>query len=186
MSRRGYIKAAFLIMLGCAIPAVTSSPSVAATGAEIRTRAEQALTQLYNQNEVAREFGRKAKGILVFPEITKAGIGVGGSYGEGVLLIDGRPVEYYTVGSGSLGLTLGAQSFSQVLMFMTDESLRKFRTSKGWEAGVDGSVVAIKEGAAGSIDTTTAQDPIVGFIFGQSGLMFDASFSGAKYTRVRR
>ena len=186
MSRRGYIKAAFLIMLGCAIPAVTSSRSIAATAAEIRTRAEQALTQLYNQNEVAREFGRKAKGILVFPEITKAGIGVGGSYGEGVLLIDGRPVEYYAVGSGSLGLTLGAQSFSQVLMFMTDESLRKFRTSKGWEAGVDGSVVAIKEGAAGSIDTTTAQDPIVGFIFGQAGLMFDASFSGAKYTRVRR
>ena len=186
MNRRAYIKAAFLIMLGCAIPAVTSSPSVAATAAEIRTRGEQALTQLYNQNEVARQFGRKAKGILVFPDITKAGIGVGGSYGEGVLFVDGRAAEFYSIGSGSLGLTLGAQSFSQVLMFMTDEALQKFRTSKGWEAGVDGSVVAIKEGAAGSIDTTTAQDPIVGFIFGQSGLMFDASFSGAKYTRIRR
>ena len=91
MSKRGYIKAAFLIMLGCAIPAVTSSPSVAATGAQIRTRAEQALTQLYNQNEVAREFGRKAKGILVFPDITKAGIGIGGSYGEGVLFRLARP-----------------------------------------------------------------------------------------------
>jgi lipid-binding SYLF domain-containing protein len=186
MSKRGYIKALFLIMLGWAIPAVTSSPSAAATGEQIRSRAEQALTQLYNQNELARQYGRKAKGILVFPEITKAGIGVGGSYGEGVLLVDGRPVEYYAVGSGSLGLTLGAQSFSQVLMFMTDEALRKFRSSKGWEAGVDGSVVAIKEGTAGSIDTTTAQEPIVGFIFGQSGLMFDASFSGAKYTKIRR
>ncbi len=128
----------------------------------------------------------KPKAFSIFPEITKAGIGVGGSYGEGVLFVDGRPVEHYSISSGSLGLTLGAQTFSQVLMFMTEEALQKFRSSKGWEAGVDGSVVAIKEGAAGSIDTTKAQEPIVGFIFGQTGLMVDASFSGAKYTRIHR
>jgi lipid-binding SYLF domain-containing protein len=186
MSRRGFIKAAVLTMLGCAIPAFVSLPASAATAEQIRSRAEQALTQLYNQNDAARVHGRRAKGILVFPEVTKAGVGIGGSYGEGVLLVDGRPVQYYSISSGSLGLTLGAQSFSQVVMFMTDEALRKFRESKGWEAGVDGSVVALKEGAAGSIDTTTSQEPILGFIFNQSGLMFDASFSGSKYTKVRR
>jgi lipid-binding SYLF domain-containing protein len=180
------IKVAVLIVLAYTIPALMPSTLAAATAESIRSRAEQALTQLYNQNEQARAYGRRAKGILIFPEVTKAGIGVGGSYGEGVLLIDGRPVQYYSLSSGSLGLTLGAQSFSQVIMFMTDEALQNFRASKGWEAGVDGSVVMLKEGTAGSIDTTTSQDPILGFIFGQSGLMFDASFSGSKYTKVHR
>ncbi len=185
MTRHGFIRAA-LLMIVVAVPLVASKPSSAATGKEITAQAEQALTRLYNEVPTAREYGRKAKGILVFPEITKAGIGIGGSYGEGVLFVGGKPVDYYSVGSGSLGLTLGAQSFSQVIMFMTDEALQKFRSSKGWEAGVDGSVVAIKEGTAGSMTTTTSQDPVVGFIFGQSGLMFDASFSGAKYTKIRK
>jgi lipid-binding SYLF domain-containing protein len=180
------IRVAVLIVLAYTIPALMPSTSAAATAESIRSRAEQTLTQLYNQNEQARAYGRRAKGILIFPEVTKAGIGVGGSYGEGVLLVDGRPVQYYSLSSGSLGLTLGAQSFSQVIMFMTDEALQNFRASKGWEAGVDGSVVMLKEGTAGSLDITTSQDPIVGFIFGQSGLMFDASFSGSKFTKVQR
>jgi lipid-binding SYLF domain-containing protein len=183
MTRRGFIQST-LLMIAVAMPLAVSKPSSAATGKEITEQSEQALTRLYNEVPTAREYGRKAKGILVFPEVTKAGIGIGGSHGEGALFVGGKPVDYYSVGSGSLGLTLGAQSFSQVIMFMTDEGLQKFRSSKGWEAGVDGSVVAIKEGAAGSI--TTAPDPVVGFIFGQAGLMFDASFSGAKYTKIRR
>jgi lipid-binding SYLF domain-containing protein len=183
MTRRGFIVAAVL-MIAVAMPLAVSKPSSAATAKEIAAESERALTRLYNEVPSAREYGRKAKGILVFPEITKAGVGIGGSYGEGALSIGGKPVEYYSVGSGSLGLTLGAQSFSQVIMFMTDEALQKFRASKGWEAGVDGSVVAIKEGTAGQI--TTVPDPIVGFIFGQTGLMFDASFSGAKYTKISR
>lgn len=186
MTRRGLIRALLLTGMLVAWPWAESSVATAAPASEIRANAEAALTRLYNQNTVARELGRKAKGILVFPEITKGGIGIGGSYGEGVLFVNGKPDGYYSVGSGSLGLTLGAQSFSQVIMFMTPEALNSFRASKGWEAGVDGSVVAIDEGKATSYDTMKAQDPVVGFVFGQQGLMFDASFRGAKYTRIRR
>jgi lipid-binding SYLF domain-containing protein len=175
-----------VVALGAALPAAAPAPALAATASVIRGDAEQALTRLYNQNATARAYGRKAKGILVFPDVTKGGIGIGGSYGEGVLYVAGKPTEYYSVGSGSLGLTLGAQSFSQVIMFMTDEALQKFRASKGWEAGVDGSVVAISEGTAGTASTVTASEPVVGFIFGQQGLMVDASFKGAKYTRIKR
>jgi lipid-binding SYLF domain-containing protein len=178
---------AFIVaVLASALPVLTPSPTVAATGSEIRSQSESALTRLYNQNAVARDLGRKATGVLVFPEITKGGIGIGGSYGEGALFVGGKAVDYYSIGSGSLGLTLGAQQFSQVIMFMTQDALDKFRASKGWEAGVDGSVVAIDEGAAGSYDTTKATDPVIGFTFGQQGLMFDASFKGAKYTKIRR
>jgi lipid-binding SYLF domain-containing protein len=186
MNEHQLAKAFFLAFVGIALPVTAPMPVSAAPASEIRSEAEQALTRLYNDNETARAYGRRAKGILVFPEITKGGVGIGGSYGEGVLYVAGKPTDYYSIGSGSLGLTLGAQTFSQVIMFMTEDALQNFRSSKGWEAGVDGSVVAIKEGTAGTIDTTTSPDPIVGYIFGQSGLMFDASFKGAKYTKIRR
>ena len=190
MTRRILIKAALFIAMAAALPYAGSSAASAATGHEIRANAEAALTRLYNQDAAARSLGRKAKGTLVFPEITKAGIGIGGSYGEGVLFVGGQPAGYYSISSGSLGLTLGAQSFSQVIMFMTPEALQSFRNSKGWEAGVDGSVVAIDEGKAASYstmsETTQPVDPVIGFTFGQQGLMFDASFKGAKYTPIKR
>lgn len=190
MIRRILIKAALFIVVAAALPYAGSSAASATTGHEIRENAEVALTRLYNQNAAARSLSRKAQGILVFPKITKGGIGIGGSYGEGVLLVGGKPAGYYSIGSGSLGLTLGAQSFSQVIMFMTPEALKSFRASKGWEAGVDGSVVAIDEGKAASYgtmsDPTQPVDPVVGFTFGQQGLMFDASFKGAKYTPIKR
>ena len=186
MNRRGLIRALLLTGMVVAWPLAGSTVATAAPASEIRSNAEAALTRLYNQNTAARDLARKAKGVLVFPEVTKGGIGIGGSYGEGVLFVNGKPDGYYSISSGSLGLTLGAQSFSQVIMFMTQDALNSFRNSKGWEAGVDGSVVAISEGQAASYDTTKAQDPVVGFVFGQQGLMFDASFKGAKYTRIRR
>ncbi|MBK8209372.1 MAG: hypothetical protein IPK78_04800 [Rhodospirillales bacterium] len=186
MIRRKFLNAVLLIAMAVALPFAGAVTAAAATGHQIRSSAEATLTSLYNQNSVARELGRKAKGILVFPEITKGGIGIGGSYAEGVLFVNGKPDGNYSVGSGSLGLTLGAQSFSQVIMFMTQEALNSFRASRGWEAGVNGSVVAIDEGKATSYDFTKDQDPIVGFVFGQQGLMFDASFRGAKYTRIKR
>ena len=178
-------------VLGWGMLAASAGLTLAATGPEIRANSEQTLTELYNTTPAARELGRRAKGILVFPEITKGGIGIGGAYGEGSLWRGGQLIGYYSVGAGSVGLTLGAQKFSQVVMFMTQEALDKFVASKGWEAGVDGSVVAIDEGTAGSADTASIvakgeQNPIVGFIFGQQGLMFDASFKGMKYSRIER
>ena len=179
---------AFAIMVASVVaigaPAIAPAPAQAATTKEIDAKAQTALTKLYNSNPSAREVGHKAKGILVFPEITKGGVGIGGSYGEGVLLIGGKPVEHYSVGAGTLGVTLGAQSYSQAIMFMTNEALQKFRASNGWEAGVDGSVVGIDAGAAKSLDTFTAQNPVIGFIFDQKGLMVDASFGGMKYSKI--
>lgn len=190
MNRRMLIRAALLVAAVATLPFAGSAPAAAKSGKEIREESEITLTRLYNQNAAARSLSRKAQGILVFPKITKGGVGIGGSYGEGVLLVGGKPAGYYSISSGSLGLTLGAQSFSQVIMFMTPDALKSFRTSKGWEAGVDGSVVAIDEGKAASYgtmsDPTQPVDPVVGFTFGQQGLMFDASFKGAKYTPIKR
>ena len=151
---------------------------------EIDALASAALDQLYAESPAAKELAGKAKGVLIFPEITKAGFVVGGQAGKGALRVGGASVGYYRIVSASLGFQIGAQTYAQVLMFMTDEALAGFRASKGWEAGVDGTVALIEKGASAGIDTTEAQAPIVGFVFGEKGLMAAANIEGSKYTEL--
>ena len=133
-----------------------------------------------------KEFLASAKGVLVFPSVLKAGIGIGGEYGEGALRIDGKTVDYYSTAAASIGFQLGAQSKRVILVFMQEDALKKFRESAGWEAGVDGSVALVELGAGGSIDTATIRDPIVGFVFGNKGLMYNLTLEGSKYTKIVR
>ncbi len=153
---------------------------------EIDARVKGAMQKLYIDAPEARELAGKAAGILVFPRVYKAGFGFGGKFGEGALLINGATAQYYRVASGSIGFQVGVQSRSEVLMFMTAQSLRAFRESDGWEAGVDGSVAIIQFGVGDSIDTHSGQDPIVGFIFRNKGLMYDLSLEGTKYWRTQK
>jgi lipid-binding SYLF domain-containing protein len=122
--------------------------------------------------------------MLVFPKVFKGGVGLGGEYGEGALLVGGRTVGYYNIAAGSVGLQLGLQKKSQVILFMHKPALQRFQRSKGWKAGVDGSVALATLGAGEQIDTETARKPIIGFIFSNKGLMYNLTFEGAKITRI--
>lgn len=162
----------------------------AATGQEIADDVSQSLGDLYRSTPSAKALGEKAVGILVFPAVYKAGIGIGGSYGEGALVSAKggtlNIVDYYNLVSASAGLQLGAQKQSVVLMFMTDAAFQNFRASEGWKAGVDGSIAVIDVGVAGSLDTSTVQEPIVGFVFSPTGLMAGVSLEGTKMTKIRK
>ena len=125
-----------------------------------------------------------AKGVLVFPKVYKAGIGIGGEYGEGALRIGGRTVDYYSTAAASFGFQLGAQAKSIVLIFTNEEALKKFRDSEGWKVGVDGSVALVDIGVGKAVDTTNIKDPVVGFIFGQKGLMYNLTLEGSKFTKL--
>ncbi len=162
-----------------------SIPSYAKTAKEINGEVSQALTLFYQQVKGGKEFLNASKGVLVIPNIVKAGLGVGGEYGEGALRIGGKPVEYYSIAAGSAGLQIGAQKMNLILAFMQDEALKKFRASSGWKAGVDASVAFIDVGKQKSLDTNT-KDPIVGFVFGQKGAMAAATIEGAKFTKLVR
>ena len=122
----------------------------------------------------------------MFPSVIKAGIGIGGEYGEGALRIGGKTADYYSTAAASIGLQLGAQAKTVIILFLEQAALDKFRASKGWEAGVDGSVALIQVGAGGSIDTTNIKDPIVGFVIGQKELMFNVTLEGSKFTKLVR
>ena len=177
------VRALINVML-IAVVAFVLPTAEAASKAEIDAKVSAALEELYRKSQAAKDLSTKASGILVFPSVIKAGIGIGGEYGEGSLLVGGTPVGYYNVASASIGFQLGAQSKTQVIMFMTDASLERFRNSKGWEAGVDGSVAIIEWGAGGSVDTNNIKDPIVGFIYSNKGLMYNLTLEGTKITPI--
>ena len=158
----------------------------AMNAAEINARVDEALQKFYKKSPAGKKLAGQAKGILVFPKVYKAGIGVGGEYGEGALRVGGRTVNYYSTASGSFGFQLGAQARTQILMFMTADSLNKFRKSDGWEVGVDGSVALITIGAGEDFDTNTVKAPIVGFVMNNQGLMFNVSLEGTKISKINR
>jgi lipid-binding SYLF domain-containing protein len=160
--------------------------SVAKTAREIDSEVNEALNLFSKQVKGAKEFLNTAKGVLVIPKIVKAGLGVGGQYGEGAMRIGGKTVAYYSLAAGSVGIQIGAQKTNLVLVFRQDEALKKFRAGSGWKAGVDGSVALIDTGAGKSLDTMNVNDPIVAFLFGQQGLMASATIEGAKFTKLAR
>ncbi|ADG15569.1 BPSL1445 family SYLF domain-containing lipoprotein [Paraburkholderia atlantica] len=143
------------------------------------------LSRLFTTVPGSRELVSKARGVLVFPSVIQAGFIVGGQYGEGALRVGGSTVGYYSTVSGSFGLTAGAQSKALIFLFMTQDSLDKFRNADGWSAGVDASVALVKVGANGAVDTTTATAPVQVFVLTNAGLMGDVSLQGTKVTRLK-
>ncbi|TDN70102.1 YSC84-related protein [Paraburkholderia sp. BL10I2N1] len=143
------------------------------------------ISRLYTTVPGSRELMSKARGVLVFPSVIQAGFIVGGQYGEGALRVGGSTVGYYSTVSGSVGLQAGGQSKAIIFLFMTQDSLDKFRNSDGWSAGGDASVALVKVGANGILDTTTATAPVQAFVLTNAGLMGDLSLAGTKVTRLK-
>jgi lipid-binding SYLF domain-containing protein len=164
----------------------TPDLSRASSAQEINDAANATLHRFVEQNPSAEELGRKAPGVLVFPSVIKAGMLLGGQYGEGVLIAHGNAAGYYNIISASLGFQLGVQSLSIIIVFMTDQSLADFQNAYGWKVGIDGSIVVVTLGAGGSIDTHSLTSPIIAFVTDQEGLMYSLSLEGSKISRIER
>ena len=161
-----------------------ASAVLAASAAKIDKEANKALENFKEEVNGAEVFLNQAAGYLVFPKVYKAGIGIGAETGEGALRVGGQTVAYYRTSAASVGLQLGAQAKSIVIAFMTKESLQKFRDSSGWKVGVDGSVALVDLGAGKTIDSGNIKDPVVGFIFGSKGLMYNLTLEGSKISKL--
>jgi lipid-binding SYLF domain-containing protein len=193
MQRRNFIlkTTAALAFGGLTLAGCTTTPNSTPTASgnadkrnSINASVDGSISKLYSTVPGSRELVSKARGVLVFPSVIQAGLIVGGQYGEGSLRVGGSTVGYYSTASGSFGLQAGAQSKAIIFLFMTQDSLDKFRNSDGWAAGGDASVALVKMGANGSIDTTTATAPVEVFVMTNAGLMGDISIAGTKVTRL--
>jgi len=176
-----------LLVLAFTAGALASpNPATAASAAEIDRDAKKALGVLYAKSPSAKAMGEKAIGILVFPGIVKGGFMVGGQYGEGALIKDGKTAAYYNTISASYGLQIGLQKFGYALFFMNDSALKWLDKSDGWEIGVGPSIVVVDVGAATSMTSTTLQSDIYAFFFNPKGLMGGLGLQGTKITRVEK
>jgi lipid-binding SYLF domain-containing protein len=167
--------------------ALVAEPRDGAAGASsIDADANETLHSFVRQVPGAKELATKAAGILVFPNVVKAGIGIGGEYGEGILLNQKQVEGYYNLISASFGFQLGVQARSIIIMFMTQEALDGFKRRAGWKIGVDGSVTIITVGVGGSIDSDKIVSPVIGFVLDQTGLMYNLTLEGTKISRIDR
>ena len=151
---------------------------------EIDAAIESSLTRFTEEIQGGDTYLNGARGVLVIPRMWKAGVLIGFEYGEGALIVDGVKVQYYQALTTSLGLQVGVGSKDLIILFFDDTAMDNFLYSSGWEVGVDGAVALFTMGAAGASDTITIKDPIIGFVFGQKGLIAGVSIEGTKFTKI--
>lgn len=158
--------------------------SYGGTAKEIDASADAAMNRFYKIVKDAREVVQRSKGILILPNVKKGALIIGGEYGEGAMRINGKTADYYNMISVSVGFQIGGQAKDVIFAFMSSDALKKFRNSKGWEAGVDGNVALIKIGAGESAITAMGKEQIVAFVFDVKGLIADMSIKGAKFNKL--
>ena len=169
----------------CAL-VLTPRFAIAATAAELNRDGRAALTKLYAATPKAKELAAIAKGVLVFPSVVKAGFMVGGLFGEGVLVKEGKPVAYYNTVAASYGFQAGVQRYGYVMFLMNDTALQYLDKSDGWEVGTGPSIVVVDKGVAGGLSTTSIRDDVYAFIFSQKGLMAGLGLQGTKITKIEK
>ncbi|RME98542.1 MAG: hypothetical protein D6773_14290 [Alphaproteobacteria bacterium] len=176
----------FLALFALMAVLLPGSEARAASAAQIDAEARATLEKFFAKVSNGRELANKAEAVLIFPSIVKAGVGIGGEYGEGVLHVRGQTAGYYNIVGASIGFQLGVQTRSVIIMFMTRSALDGFRKRAGWEIGVDGSVALVTVGAGGTVDTNNLLDPIIGFVFNNKGLMYNLTLEGSKISPINR
>jgi lipid-binding SYLF domain-containing protein len=184
-TRRSVHRALLLTAAGLAL-GLSGGLAAAASAEDLDRDSAQALQALYKATPVAEAISKKAKAVLVFPKIVKAGLVFGGSYGEGVLIKEGKVVEYFNSVSASWGWQAGAESYAYVVFLTSDKAVRYLSKSKGWEFGAGPNVVVVNEGVAKNLSTSTLKNDAYAFITDQQGLMASLSIEGTKISRIKR
>jgi lipid-binding SYLF domain-containing protein len=180
------MKTKSLVWVGTVVALLTGLALQAADTATIDKQVAATLDHFYSLSSDNKSLAMSAAAVLIFPSITKAGVGIGGEHGDGALQENGKTVGYYKISGASVGLTLGVSRHSEVMLFNTPEARDKFVNSHDWSVGADASVAVMKKGAGGTYDSETLKRPVIAFVFGEKGLMGDASLKGAKISKISR
>jgi len=179
------LAATSIAFVGCTTTRPDDRASSTSSRTSIDAQVDATLSKLYDAVPDSRELVAKSRGVLVFPSVVGAALGIGAEYGRGALRVGGRTQAYYSTTAGSIGFQAGAHSRAVIYLFTTQEALDKFRNSNGWTAGADATVAAATIGANGRIDTQTMRQPVVGFVLTNIGLEAGVSLQGSKITEVK-
>lgn len=174
----------FFSLLTLTLTLILSTGLSAKSMNEIDAAIESSLNRFTEEIQGGDSYLTGARGILVIPRMWKAGVLLGFEFGEGALIVDGIKVQYYKALTTSLGIQIGVGSKDLIILFFNDVAMDNFLYSSGWEVGVDGAIAFLSRGAVGAVDSNTFKDPIVGFVFGQKGLIAGVSMEGTKFTKI--
>ena len=174
----------FFSLLTLCLTLILSTVLSAKSMNEIDAAIESSLKRFTEEIQGGDSYLEGARGVLVIPRMWKAGVLLGFEFGEGALIVDGIKIQYYKALTTSVGLQVGVGSKDLIILFFDDAAMDNFLYSSGWEVGVDGAVALFSRGAAGAVDSITFKDPIVGFVFGQKGLIAGVSIEGTKFTKI--
>ena len=165
---------------GCA-----SSPQKDAGDRQIqKVSVDVALTEFYRQATNARQIVQNAQGVLVCPNVKKAGLVFGGEGGTCSMQINGVTNEYYRIAAFKAGLIAGAESYSLLLVFNDVSALANFREgNRNWQVGGNLSISVAKKGASGGFDSKTGT-AITAYVYSQQGLMGDISIDGSTFKKL--
>jgi lipid-binding SYLF domain-containing protein len=180
------LKSLLSMAIVAAVLALLGTAALAVDTAALDTQVAATLGKFYALSPGNKSLAQNAAAVLVFPDITKGGIGIGGEHGDGALQEGGKTVGYYSISGASIGLTLGLSHHSEVILFNTPQARDKFVNGGDWSVGADTSVAVMKKGAGGNYDTQSLSKPVNVFVFGESGLMGDASLGGAKISKIKQ
>ena len=178
------VAAGSMTMVACTTTNTQTAEAPRMDSTTVNTRANAALERLYTNAPGSKEMIANAKGVLIFPSVVGGSFVVGVEHGRGVLREHGRNTAFYSTTGASIGWQIGGQSKAVIYVFNTDEALAKFKASNGWTAGADAQVTVGRVGANSSIDTTTAQDPVVSYVLTNVGLEAGVSLNGSKISRI--
>lgn len=161
--------------------------AVADSREEIMAGASAVLGELRSHAPGVDTLLKRARGVLVFPDVVKMGFGTGGEYGEGALLIQGEPAAWYATAGDRHGLPEGASRKAEVILFMTDEALIAFRNTVSWQVGVHGEVDLVQaDGATGGLRLAREDHPVLGFTLSDVGLLEHLDLNGNTINRIAR
>ena len=185
MFRRALLAAAAALPLALGLGLSSAPvPAHAASAEALDAAAAETLELLLETHPVTRDMLERAAGILIFPEIIKVGLVVGGAGGDGVLQVEGETVARYRSMAVSYGLQAGAASFGYVMLLMDERALDYVESTDGWEVGVGPNVTVADDGFAAKFSTTSEQSGVYVFFVGQSGYFAGAGIEGTKISRI--
>jgi lipid-binding SYLF domain-containing protein len=182
LSRRS--SAAAGLGLAAAASPFAAAPAWALDRGKLTREGMRALNQLESEDDRARALAPRARGILVFPSIIKAGFIFGGQAGDGVLFEHGRAVGFFNLAGGSWGLQAGGQDFAYALFFMTRGALQYLHNTHGWSLGTGPGITVINKGVGATADIRSLTQDVYAFPFNQKGLMADLTLQGTKISRI--
>ncbi|HZW09789.1 MAG TPA: lipid-binding SYLF domain-containing protein [Phycisphaerales bacterium] len=170
--------AAFGLIVSLALTGCSTAPRSESDRADIRSDAEEVIAEAKAADPTLGPVLDEAEGYAVFPTVGKGAIGVGGAYGKGVLYEGGSFVGYCDLTQASIGLALGGQAYTEIIAFSTEEALERFK-SGNFSFSAQATAVALKSGAGANAKYS---DGVAVFTMGESGLMYEASIGGQKFS----